>query len=488
MLKVFDCFAGYGGAEFALKKANIEHECVGFSEIDKYAIQCFQQNHGKIKNYGNISIIDWKEVPNFDLLTGGFPCQDVSQAGKQDLSKGRSILVNELIRCLKEKQPKYFLFENVGAIETQPFKEFLRGIENDLKRCGYVVFRKSMNSKDYGIPQNRERVWWIGYRKNVYTKEFGWTPYPQPQELKISLKDILEETVDKKYFLKQEQVAKIFSNKVYQGDKLNNVNGVCGCIPAHGGNNLKGVGIELKELTSGVSDGQRIYDSEGCAKTIKGLGGEQGAKTGLYLVGNKNPSGKGQSGNIYSTAGVSPTICAGGNNPTRKRDVGYSNGLYLINEKTRDVNKAIETATKLSKETGQPIQLDLYHLKHGELRPLSTYIPQHFGVSRCLQAGEPKEIMTMYRHSFENFKGYKNVSVPIKSSEGSGNQVLCYTDKSVVRRLTPKECFRLMGFLNDEINLDELSDTQKYKLAGNGWDINLVSKIFKTMQITEVQP
>jgi len=173
MIKVFDCFAGYGGAEFALTKAGIEHECVGFSEIDKYAIQCFQQNHLGVKNFGDITKINWNEVKNFDLLTGGFPCQDISSAGKQDLSKGRSVLVNELIRCLKEKQPKYFLFENVAAIETTPFKYFLRDIENDLKNSGYIVFRKMLNTKEFGIPQNRERVWWIGYRKDLHTKEFG---------------------------------------------------------------------------------------------------------------------------------------------------------------------------------------------------------------------------------------------------------------------------------------------------------------------------
>ena len=83
MIKVFDMFSGYGGAEFALKKANIEHECIGFSEIDETAIKIFKENHGNIKNYGNCRDINPIELPDFDLLTGGFPCQSFSIAGRR---------------------------------------------------------------------------------------------------------------------------------------------------------------------------------------------------------------------------------------------------------------------------------------------------------------------------------------------------------------------------------------------------------------------
>ena len=125
MIKLFEMFAGFGGASFALKKAGIPFECVGYSEIDKYAIQCYEQNHCNKEeypdddgipfevlephNYGDCSKIDLKDLPDFDLLTGGFPCQDVSIAGKRDLSKGRTNLYLEILKIAKIKKPMFMV-------------------------------------------------------------------------------------------------------------------------------------------------------------------------------------------------------------------------------------------------------------------------------------------------------------------------------------------------------------------------------------------
>jgi DNA (cytosine-5)-methyltransferase 1 len=97
-IKLFSMFSGFGGGEFALQKAGIPFECIGISEIDKFAIQCYNQNFPNIKNYGDCIKINPNELPNFDLLTGGFPCQDVSIAGKRDLSKGRTNLYQEILK------------------------------------------------------------------------------------------------------------------------------------------------------------------------------------------------------------------------------------------------------------------------------------------------------------------------------------------------------------------------------------------------------
>lgn len=191
MLKLFECFAGYGGASWGLKLAEIPFECVGYSEIKKTAIQCYNQNFSNVKNFGDITLINWNETPDFDLLTGGFPCQDVSTQGKQDLTIGRTILINNLIQALKIKQPKYFLFENVSAIEQDKFREFLLQVERDLRNSGYVVYRRLLKSVEHGSPQTRERVFFIGFRKDL-AKPFGFNPYPNPSNDFKIINDILE--------------------------------------------------------------------------------------------------------------------------------------------------------------------------------------------------------------------------------------------------------------------------------------------------------
>lgn len=176
VIKLFEMFAGYGGASFALKKLGIEHEVVGYSEIDKYAIQCYEQNH-KGKNYGDCKLINPNELPDFDLLTGGTPCQDFSLAGKReglfdkDGKPTRSGLIFDYVRILKAKQPKFFLWENVKGVLSS--KDKVTG-ENQFdfilelfSEAGYDVDFRLMNSKDFGIPQSRSRVWVIGVRKDL---------------------------------------------------------------------------------------------------------------------------------------------------------------------------------------------------------------------------------------------------------------------------------------------------------------------------------
>src|SRR3990167_3264693 len=207
-LKLFSMFSGYGGAEFGLIKAGIDYECVGYSEIDKNAIKCYEQNFSNVKNFGDCTKINTDELPDFDLLTGGFPCMDVSIAGKRDLSKGRTNLYSEILRIAETKKPKYLLLENVKGLLSMKIDEgkLIDKIVRNLKSIGYGVCWKVLNSKDYGIPQNRERIWFV-------CKFGGWDfmefQFPEPEKLKIFIKDILEEVVDKKYYLKENQAKKL---------------------------------------------------------------------------------------------------------------------------------------------------------------------------------------------------------------------------------------------------------------------------------------
>lgn len=138
---------------------------VGFSEIDKYASAVLKYHWPNIKNYGDITKINWSEVPDFDLLTGGSPCQDLSIAGKRaGLDGARSGLFHEYMRAVKEKKPKYFIWENVkGALSSNKGFDFA-SVLNEMAEAGYSLWWQVLNAKDFGVPQNRERIFVIGFR------------------------------------------------------------------------------------------------------------------------------------------------------------------------------------------------------------------------------------------------------------------------------------------------------------------------------------
>lgn len=206
-IKVFEAFAGYGGASFGLKKTNIPYEVIGFSEFDNYASAIFELNHPKIKNFGDITKIEPNELPYFDMFTGGFPCQPFSSAG---LGKGeldiRGTLFYDVIRICENKKPKHILLENVKGLTTKRHKETFEKILSELKRIGYEVHWKVLNSKDYGIPQNRKRLWIYGYRGKL-KKDFNLEP--SKMELKGKFKDFLDINPQKDLYLNEKQIGRL---------------------------------------------------------------------------------------------------------------------------------------------------------------------------------------------------------------------------------------------------------------------------------------
>ena len=231
MIKLFEMFAGVGGASFALKRHNIPFKCVGYSEIDKYAIQCYNQNHPNIRNFGDCTKINPQDIPDFDLLTAGFPCQAFSTAGKGlgELDT-RGTLFNEIIRIAEVKKPRYMLLENVKGLTTKKHKATFDKILSELERIGYNVTWKVLNSKDYGIPQNRERVWFVCFRDIEDYNKFKW---PEAFELKIFIKDILEPNTDIKYNL-SEKCIKGKIKSMYQDRKPQDINKICSCLKIGG--------------------------------------------------------------------------------------------------------------------------------------------------------------------------------------------------------------------------------------------------------------
>ena len=206
MIKVFTAFSGYDSQLMALDRLGIEYECVGWSEIDKYAIKAHDAIYPQYadRNYGDISKIDWDKVPDFSLLTYSFPCTDISNAGKQgglsENSGTRSSLLWECRKAIEAKRPKYLLMENVKALVSKKFMGDFAKWQNYLSGLGYSNYWQVLNAKDYGVPQNRERVFMV----SILGDE-GFV-FPKPFPLERKLKDVLEENVDEKYYIAQEKV------------------------------------------------------------------------------------------------------------------------------------------------------------------------------------------------------------------------------------------------------------------------------------------
>ncbi|MGY0013308.1 DNA (cytosine-5-)-methyltransferase [Bacillus anthracis] len=199
-LRVFEAFSGVGTQSMALKRLGVNYEVVGIAEIDKFAIQSYMAIHGKTKNYGDISKIDPTELPDMDLFTYSFPCQDLSISGKQrGMGEGtRSGLLYECEKVITTKKPKYLLLENVKNLVGKKFKpDFDKWLEW-LESQGYRNYWQVLNAKDYGVPQNRERVFVVSILgEGIYD-------FPESFPLVVKLKDILEDEVDEKYYLNQE--------------------------------------------------------------------------------------------------------------------------------------------------------------------------------------------------------------------------------------------------------------------------------------------
>ena len=205
-LRVFEAFAGYGSQSMALRNIGVPYEVVGISEIDRWAVKAYMAVHGETPNFGDITAVDWSEVPDFDLLTWSSPCQDFSNAG---LGKGgeegsgtRSSLLWEVRNAIAAKRPRYILFENVkGFVSGDNLGEF-RKLYSYLSGEGYSVFAQVLNAKNHGIPQNRERVYIVAILGDA------WYSFPQPVELRERMEDLVEDEVDGKYYLSKEKTDK----------------------------------------------------------------------------------------------------------------------------------------------------------------------------------------------------------------------------------------------------------------------------------------
>lgn len=214
-LRVFEAFAGIGTQRMALNNLNIPHEVVAISEIDEYAIKSYEAIHGSVNNLGDISVLATQDIPDHDLFTYSFPCQSLSTYGlRGGLERGTgttSSLLWDCERVIKHKRPRYLLMENVKALVNKANLSYFNEWLTLLEGYGYHTYYQVINARDFGVPQNRERVFALSILDDD-------TPYqfPEPTPLITSFSQYLDSQVDGKYYLSEERVQKVLTNKDYR--------------------------------------------------------------------------------------------------------------------------------------------------------------------------------------------------------------------------------------------------------------------------------
>lgn len=204
--KMIDLFAGIGGTRLGFHQTE-KVNSVFSSEIDKFAVKTYKANFGD-EPFGDITQIDAKDIPEHDILVGGFPCQAFSQAGKKlGFEDTRGTLFFEIAKILKKKRPKAFLLENVKNLTTHDKGKTFKVIINTLKEIGYDVSHEFFKARDFGLPQNRERIYIVGFDKNqVHNYDKFKFPVPTTQATRVG--NILDGVVDEKYTI---------SDKLWEG-------------------------------------------------------------------------------------------------------------------------------------------------------------------------------------------------------------------------------------------------------------------------------
>ena len=389
-MRVLELFAGYGSQALALENLGIDFTS-DISEIDKYAIQAYNQLHGETHNWGDITKIDETKLPYYDFITYSSPCQDFSVAGLQrggDKDSGtRSSLLWECERIIRAVKPKYLLMENVknlvGEKHKHNFIQWLKVLES----MGYKNWWKVLNAKDYGVPQNRERVFVVSI--------LGGTEYlfPNPIKLKKRLKDILEPVVDEKYYL---------SSKLIEGFMR-----------------------RIERNDSGFAREINIRDKDNIASALTARMAKCGV-TDNYIQ-----------------------------EPIAVASRGRENGQELeLNES--GCSNALTSVQKDNLVAEPSIIEEPYNLYPNSGNPQAGRVYNPNGIS------------------------------PAMDTCSGGNRMPKITESYRIRKLTPRECWRLMGVKDEQFDkLHGISNSQLYKLAGNSIVVDVLMGIFRNLLVSD---
>ena len=431
MIKLLSLFSGIGAPEQALKNIGIDYELVGFSEIDKYAIKSYCAVHGVSEslNLGDITKIDIHSLPkDIDLITHGSPCQSFSIAGKQDGGdKGsgtRSSLMWNTVDIVEHCKPKYVLWENVKNLLSKRHKHNFDSYIEIMDKLGYNNYYKVLNAKDYGIPQNRERIFTISIRKDVDNNTFT---FPEPFDNGLRLKDMLEDEVDEKFYLSEEYINRF----IYSLE-----------------NNDFPRGKSYKVLGTTVKPGNEPYDKN----TRQWVYDINYPISTLSATENKQPK------QILMKIINTPCIVASrGRNPENTSDI--TPGIHT--EQRLEINKNGTSNTLTT------VQKDNYVLVKEATK--KGYAIAKEGDSINFEQPNSKTRRGRVGHE---------VSQTLTTSCNQGT-----LDEYRIRKLTPLECWRLMGFKDEQFNKAQsvCSNSQLYKQAGNSIVVDVLEKIFENI-------
>jgi DNA (cytosine-5)-methyltransferase 1 len=461
-IKIGGQFSGVGAFDSALDRLGIKYDNIYQAEWDKYARLTYLHNHKSPKYYvedvNNTPIEEITEnYGSLDIAMFSPPCQSFSLAGKR-LGKDdkRGILFFNSHEFITKNKPRYFIFENVKGLLSddsgKTFSEWLHllggksvnGMPIVFPYDGavpYHVYWKVLNAKDFGVPQNRERVFIIGIRDDV-DNDFS---FPKEIQLTKRLKDVLESEVDEKYYLSEKMMEYFNQNTINNKENGNgfqfkpkteldiNANAITTKAGSRMDDNYIQETPTLKQVGSlyeNNSDAGRIYDEEGISCTIKSEGGGLGAKTGLYEVADvithnmmprSSTSGKGGTGHLQRNDGIAYCL-----------DTGNTNAVEIVPQ----------SMTKKQLDKFNSIEVD---------ENIAGCITHAIG-----RAGSSDEYISSIK---------RNAIITKR-----------------IRKLTPRECFRLMDF-PDTFDFSVVSNSQAYKQAGNSIVVNVLAQIIKKLKL-----
>ena len=264
-LKFIDLFAGIGGLRLGMESFGAK--CMFSSEIDSYAIKTYSSNFNDTP-HGDITQIMVKDIPEHDMLLGGFPCQSFSISGLQKgFEDARGTLFFDVARIIKHRRPRVVLLENVNNLEKHDDGRTLNVIVNSLENLGYSVFYKVLNASHFGVPQSRKRIYIACFRNDLYPNFNFEFPKPTMENIKVRDISLNDEDVQQYIIKRNDIIIKENYNQSYGSDYKN-------YKP-----------IRIGTISKG-GQGERIYDPNGHAITLSAYGGGVAAKTGAYLVNN----------------------------------------------------------------------------------------------------------------------------------------------------------------------------------------------------------